>query len=402
MPHLTRAAGWLLALFFLLTGCVPAANPKSNNPPLQGQTPQQLHLPAADKDTVIAAWIPYFTVEALLSSPDEAECRRTVSGYLQQLQDIGINTVFLHVCAFGESYYPSEWYPMLPAANGHDAMQIFSEICQSRGIALHAWINPLRLQTDEYMDAQCGDSVLCGWYRDEARRAKTLAKWEGRWFLDPAAPTTGDFLTGAVTELLENYHPAGIHIDDYFYPTAQTAWDAEDFAASGAEDLAAWRRDNITALMRTLHQAIHQADPDAVFSVSPQGNLKENYETLFADVAAWAKAGDCCDLIIPQIYYGYENSSHPFADVLREWSGLPRAENVAMAVGIAAYKVGQTDPYAGSGAQEWNTETSLPARQAGEVLLTPGMDGAAFYHADALMLLSPEETAALSSVLKGR
>ncbi|MBR4201466.1 MAG: family 10 glycosylhydrolase, partial [Oscillospiraceae bacterium] len=378
-----------------------AGTAQTNRLPLRGQTPQQLHLPAPDQDTLIAAWIPYFTVESLLASPDEEACRNAVSGYIRQLRDIGINTVFLHVCAFGESYYPSEWYPMLPAANGHDAMRIFSEVCQENGVALHAWINPLRLQTDAYMESQCGDSELCRWYGDEAQRAKAMAKWDGRWYLDPAAPTTGDFLSGVVKELIETYRPAGIHIDDYFYPTAQTAWDAEDFAASGAENLAEWRRENINALMRTLYQAVHQADESAVFSVSPQGNIEENYERLFADTAAWAKAGDCCDLMIPQIYYGYQNSSHPFAEVLREWSELPRAENVSMAVGIAAYKVGQTDPYAGSGAQEWLTETGIPARQAGDVLLTSGMDGAAFYHADALMLLSPEESAALSAVLKG-
>ena len=401
MPHFTRTFGWLFALLCLLTGCTPAGSYPGNTPPLRGQTYQQLHMPEGCQERIIAAWIPYFSVETLLSSPDEAECRQNIRGYLQQLRDIGINTVFVHVAAFGESSYPSRWYPALQSANGHDAMRIFSELCRELGLSLHAWINPLRLQTDETMQKQSGDSVLAGWFRDEAQRAKTLAKWEGRWYLDPAAPTTPDFLSGVIAELIENYHPDGIHIDDYFYPTSQIAWDAEDFAASGAENLAAWRRENIDRLMRTMNQAVHQADAAAVFSVSPQGSLRENYDSLFADAAHWAETGEFCDLIIPQIYYGYENSSHPFTETLREWSSLPRAENVGMAIGLAVYKVGQPDPYAGSGAQEWVSRSGLPAQQAGDVLLTPGLSGAAFYHADALMLLSPAETSALTAVLRG-
>lgn len=403
MQHPTRLLPLFLTLCMLLFACtVPQKVPAANQPPAGGQTYRQLHLPDVQSEPMIAAWIPYFTIESLLSAPDDEICGETVTKYLCALHDRGINTVFVHVTPFGESSYPSVYYPAQPAANGHDAMQIFTDACRSLGISLHAWINPLRLQTDADMQKQKGDATLPTWYRDDSLRKNALSEWDGRWYLNPAAESTHKLLTGAITELIAAYHPDGIHIDDYFYPTTDPAFDAADFAASDANDLAAWRREQITALMKTMYEAVHSADENAVFSVSPQGNFKENYDSLYADAALWAKDGTCCDLIIPQIYYGYENESHPFAETLAEWRALPRAENVDIAAGLAVYKVGQNDPYAGRGAAEWCTQSGVLARQAADVLLSPALSGVAFYNSDALLQLGTDETAALLDVLCGR
>lgn len=402
MPRKLHFFALIFSCFFLLTACTSARTAADAPIPTGGQTVQQLDLPADESPPMIAAWIPYFIIEQLLSSPDEHACRSAVTAYLQGLRSIGINTVFVHVCAFGESSYPSLYYPPLPAANGHDSMRIFKDICDALGLSMHAWINPLRLQTAEYMDEQTGDAALVTWYNDPKLRAERLSQWDSRYFLNPAAPSTGKFLSGAVTELIANYHPDGIHIDDYFYPTTETAWDAEEFAASGAEDLAAWRRANITALMKQIQAAAHAADPDVIFSVSPQGSLRENYDRLYADIPAWASAGDCCDRIIPQLYFGYENEYCPFAETLAEWLALPRANTVSMAIGLAPYKLGQPDIYAGSGAQEWSEAKGILARQTADVLLQPSLSGVAYYHSDALLQMPAAEADALTPVLSGR
>ncbi len=415
MPKHLRSLITPILCIFTLTAC-RSAMPEAAGAPLPpgGQTPEQLHLqepeptqnpeaePVPASSYMVGTWIPYFTVEQLLSSPDERACRSAVNSYLQGLKKTGVNTVFVHVCAFGESSYPSAYYPLLPAGHYHDAMQIFTDICASLGLSLHAWINPLRLQTEEYMNAQTGDSTLAVWYRDEKMRAENLAFWEGRYFLDPAAETTVKFLRDVVTELVSKYHPAGVHIDDYFYPTAEPAFDVSDFAASGAAELAAWRRNNITRIMQTMCAAVHAADPEAVFSVSPGGNPTLNYNTLFADVGAWAAAGDCCDLIIPQLYFGYQNAGCPFAATLQGWYAMPRAENVQIAAGLAPYKIGQADVYAGGGSEEWILSGGIIARETADVLAQPEGAGVVFYHSDALLQMPEAEAAALDAVLRGQ
>lgn len=384
----------LFSLPLLLSACSaapPAPPPDARTVPVPVSAPQP--------ERIIAAWIPYFSAEALLSDPDEAICREHVGRYLQRLTAYGINTVFVHVCAFGESMYPSVYYPALPAA-GHDGMQIFTDICAEQGIALHAWINPLRLQTGEIMEQQTGDAALCEWYHSKKLRKRNLTEWDGRFYLNPAAESTRKFLTGAVTELMLNYHPAGIHIDDYFYPAAAPEFDADDFSRSGADDLAQWRRGNITAMTQAMYRAVHAADDGAVFSVSPQGNLQKNRDALYADIPAWCAAGGCCDLIIPQLYFGYRNETCPFAEMLREWTALPRADSVRMAVGLAPYKYGHPDPNAGSGRDEWCSAEKLPAVQTEDVLSDSTLCGAVYYHADALLTLPETEADALKDAVR--
>lgn len=371
----------LVVLCFLLTACTaPAPEP---HPLHGGQTVQQLHLPEAENEPLIGAWVPYFTVAELLSAPDADACRSRISAFLRELRGQGVNAVFVHVCAFGESLYPSEYYPQ-QALTVPDGLQLFSEECAAAGLSLHAWLNPLRLGTDAEMQTLTDDSRLTALYRDAGTRDASLPLWKGRRYLDPASPETAEFLRGAVTELVNRCHPAGVHIDDYFYPTADPAWDADRFAASGAAELAAWRRNNITALLKTMNAAVHSADPDCIFSVSPQGNFEENYDTLFADVVRWAAEGDCCDLLIPQIYYGYENETRPFTEVFGQWSALPRAENVQLAVGLAAYKAGKEDAYAGSGAREWIEDPEILQQQTADVLADPDLSGVVYYDAAAL------------------
>ena len=351
--------------------------------PENEQTAEQLHLTEqAAQQPFAGAWVPYFVCEELFADPDEAVCRDAVRQVLQSLKNCGIRSVFVHVCAFGEAGYPSAYYPQNPALGGHDMMQIFTDICKETGMELHAWINPLRLQTESKMRAQTGDALLCQQFHDDAGSA--FAYWDGRYYLNPVAESTGSFLTGVITELIERYHPAGIHIDDYFYPTESPAFDAAAFAASGETDLAEWRRSKITALVRQMYRAVHSADDKAVFSVSPQGDLQKNRDSLYADIPLWMRDGACADLIIPQLYFGYRNETMPFAEMLAEWRSLPRAEHVRLAAGLAAYKTGKPDENAGSGAQEWVTEPDTIVRQTEDVCGDSSFDGVVFYHVDAL------------------
>ena len=73
-----------------------------------------------------------------------------------------------------------------------------------------------------------------------------------------------------VAELLQNYAVDGIHFDDYFYPTTEESIDAAQFAASGAADLAAWRRQNVTALVKKVRDTVKTADPTLRFGISPR------------------------------------------------------------------------------------------------------------------------------------
>lgn len=74
-----------------------------------------------------------------------------------------------------------------------------------------------------------------------------------------------------VAELCHNYDLDGIHFDDYFYPTTDPAFDADDYAAAGtALSLDDWRRQNVNALMALCYRTAHQYG--VRFGVAPIGD----------------------------------------------------------------------------------------------------------------------------------
>lgn len=386
LPHLTEHLIAPILALLILTACIPqSSRGLSAGPPGRGQTLSQLHLP--EQETGFrAAWIPYFICERLLSEPDEAACRRQITDYLLALRKRGIRAVFVHICPFGEAFWPSEYYPPSAAAGGHDAAALFADACVETGMALHLWLNPLRLQTEDAMALHHDDSQLSQIFRDPQQRENCIFVYEGRCYLNPAAEETADFLSGAVTELLRHCpSAAGIHIDDYFYPSPETDADAALFAASGETDLAAWRRGRVSALVKRLCDAVHAAKADAVFSVSPQGNLSLNRDTLFADVTRWLAEPGYCDMMLPQLYFGYENEACPFKETLAEWAALPRAEGVQLAAGLAAYKTGERDDFAGSGAEEWQKDGTVLQREIADVGADAAFTGIGLYHTDAVL-----------------
>ena len=151
-------------------------------------------------------------------------------------------------------------------------------------------------------------------------------------YLNPAEPAAADYVVQGVAELLQNYAVDGIHFDDYFYPATEESIDAAQFAASGAADLAAWRRQNVTALVKKVHDTVKTADPTLRFGISPQGNPDNDLNSQYNDVTAWLAAGgeeQVVDYLCPQIYWGYgytlQSGSTRFAfeNITAEWLALP-------------------------------------------------------------------------------
>ncbi len=360
------------------------------------QKPTHLHLPQRE-EPVIATWLPYFLYPELFGGKTEAEAHKSARELLQSARSIGINTVFAHACAFGEAYYDSECYPKAAETGTLDYLQILTDECAALGLSLHAWINPLRLQTPDVMASWQTGTAIADCYHDVAKRAVNMVQVDSRYYLQPASDAVRHLLCDVAEELLTDYAIDGVHIDDYFYPTTATDFDAAFFTHSGATDLAVWRRGNINLLLQAMYQTVHSVRAEAVFSVSPCGNLQSNLQTQYADCALWCEKSGYCDWLIPQIYYGYRNQTMPFAGTLAQWLTLPRDASVEMIVGLAAYKVGAADAFAGSGSTEWQEETAVLAKQTADVLTAVESSGAALYHIGNVLQLSPVEQSALES-----
>ena len=103
-------------------------------------------------------------------------------------------------------------------------------------------------------------------------------------------------------------------------------------------------------------------NPDAIFGISPQARFDNNYNAQFADVEKWVKSGGYIDYVCPQIYFGFEHETVPYAQLLTQWGNLTQGTDVDLYIGLAAYKCGVTDSGAKSGSNEWVASSSMLKR----------------------------------------
>lgn len=387
----------LLAVF--LMGCTPGTGRITPGMgmrlELQEQTAEQLHLPVQQSGSpVVAAWLTAVSLSDMLKGATEAAYRATVHQELTWLCENGFTDVFVQVRSNGDAYYRSRVYPRAASwSQDFDPFQVFLEENQQVGLQVHAWINPYRCQTAGQM-LKIPDTYPTRMWAQE--QAEPIVQVSGRWYLNPADAHAQALICTGAQELLDGYDIAGLHIDDYFYPTTEPELDAAAFAASRSEDLTAWRTEQVNTLVAALYAQAHAAD--RIFSISPRGDPAASAQLLYADPETWCSQSGYCDWILPQLYYGFDNETCGFAEMLALWQGMVQTDGVRLIPGICTYKVGQADDWAGTGRMEWVTEQEIPARQAAAVLET-GLNGVAVYSSASTRELDAPEMEALKQQL---
>ena len=265
---------------------------------------------------------------------------------IRDLAAMGCNTLYFQVVSEMDAMYASDilpWSRQLTGVEGmspyFDPLSIAVRVAHDNGMAIHAWINPLRVSLS-----------------DSTFRARTQVKHEhpewvhdygGREYLDPGNPEVVQFLSDITREILTRYDVDGIHIDDYFYPdglredtrgwSEPGAWnDSTLFAAYGnGLSLEEWRFSNIDSVVTTLHRTTHEVRPQALFGVSPQGRVS-NTCRLYADPRRWVAQGSV-DYILPQLYWSIGRGDFAaFPKVLKEWESVMKG--LPLYIGLAAYK----------------------------------------------------------------
>ena len=237
-----QVVGSFFLIACLLTGCADSEKLESAPPNAlfckniteNVQTIQHLHLPATPENPVSTAstafpcgmWFTAMDYAEILTGKSEAEFRAAVQERFQQVQALGVQTVFLQVRAFADAYYTSTYYMpglSMSADCSFDPLQIMLTEAHQSGLSVHAWVNPLRCQTDAQMEQMPEQYPISQWYADETKRGTWLVKSGDRWWLNPAYPEVRQLIADGVSELVTQYEIDGVQIDDYFYPTTDSA-----------------------------------------------------------------------------------------------------------------------------------------------------------------------------------
>ncbi len=332
---------------------------------------------------VHGVWISYLEMSALLKGKSKSDFRKAVDKIYDNCVSIGINTVYVHARAFGDAFYESELFPAtkylsgtVGEKTGYDPYEILVDEAKKHGLSFHAWINPLRLCTAEDMLAVSSDYTIKKWYNSEYK-GKYIVNVSGTWYLNPAYSETIQLVCDGVKEIMKKYDVDGIHIDDYFYPTTEASFDYSAYTASGYSSLSSFRINNCNKLVKALYDTVHSCSSTAVFGASTQGSIENNINQLYADAESWCKGG-YIDYFAPQIYYGFDNSAQPYEKCTDTWVRMVKNTDVKLYIGLAVYKIGKEDTWAGNGKWEWcNTETML--KRQTEYARKKGCDGIVLY-----------------------
>ncbi|MBR6791440.1 MAG: family 10 glycosylhydrolase [Oscillospiraceae bacterium] len=344
-------------------------------------------LAPAKADEVRAIWIAFLDLQKILAGSSEEEFTSSAEEMFRTCRDAGLNTVIVQVRPYGDSFYPSDYFPWSDYASGrmgrgldYDPLQIMVEKAHGMGLSIEAWVNPLRAMTEAQIADVSDDYPIRRWYDSDKKRAENLFITGGRIYLNPASDEVRDLIAAGVSEIAENYDVDGIHIDDYFYPSGlDFSFDAAQYNEytedGGKLSQGDWRRSLTSKMVKQMYGAVKAADREMVFGVSPRGINSQTYELLYADVAEWVQNPGYLDYVVPQIYYGYENSSAPYSETLKEWTELVTEEDVRLMIGLSPYKTGAADQYAGKGKEEWLLHDDIIARQINEAREYENCDG---------------------------
>ena len=294
---------------------------------------------------------------------DEATLKRELDDIVNTVADNGLNSIFFQVRPTCDALYNSKIFPTSkwlvgkqgdPLPGGFDPLAYLVQKAKSRGIAVHAWINPLRVAYSKTpLVTQLSQNSPALQHPD------WVVTFDGKYYFDAGLPEVRSLIAEGVKEIVANYDVAGIVFDDYFYPTEgkKTKFnDNKSFATYGAgfASRGDWRRQNVNSLIKECYEAVKSVRKNCLFGVSPFGiwqnkkdvpngsdtNGRNAYRDLCCDALAWMKGG-YVDYISPQLYWNFSQKNARYDILCRWWNANCDATGTPLVVSHAIYRVAQ-------------------------------------------------------------
>ncbi|WP_162150750.1 glycoside hydrolase family 10 protein [Acholeplasma equifetale] len=327
-----------------------------------------------------AVWVSTVTSD-MPYRPNETSFKNHMNGVFAAVEYYKYNAIIFQVRPHNNANYKSEINPKSVYFENinfdvFDPFEWVIEEAHKRGIEVHAWLNPYRVQ----------DNQIIGSYplENPASDSSNILSYDGKKILNPGLPNVREHIFATVEEILLNYDVDAIHFDDYFYinlgangsisgtPNILSELDQATFIqygagfdTSSAASKANWRRKQVNLMVEGVHNVItnyNQSNGKNVqFGIAPTGIYKngngtvtydtngnpittgsqtsgqEHYNSyLFSDSLEWIK-NEWIDYILPQTYWSTNHSVASYYKVLSWWDKVVKYKNVNLYSGIGVY-----------------------------------------------------------------
>ena len=318
------------------------------------------------KEEMKAVFISYMELREQLKNQEVSVSKKHIREMIDNIKSLKLNTIILQVRYAGDAIYPSKLFPpsdcLTPENSSFDVLSYFLKEAHKKNMKLLAWINPYRIDTQEDLSKIGKDSIFYPFLNTD-----TLYVQNGV-YLNPAKEEVTDLIVKGVKEVL-TYPVDGILFDDYFYPSDDIDnQEYLEYQKTNKIDKKTFHLNNVSHMIKKVYKECQKKK--IPFGVSPDGNIDNNYQKNYADVKRWMKEKGYIDFIMPQIYYGFYNSTKAYAKTIKEWSSYIE-NDIDLYIALAFYKVGRVDEYAQNGSYEWLENSNIIMR---EIILSRNLE----------------------------
>lgn len=313
-----------------------------------------------------AIFVSYIELNKYIKGNDYEISKRNIRKIIKNIKRLKCNTIILQVRSASDAIYKSNIYPMsLNIVNTEyddyfDVLDYFIKESHKSNVKVIAWINPYRIRTT------CDKTTITEKNPAYKYLDTDIVYINNGIYYNPSKQETEDLIIKGVEEVL-NYDVDGILFDDYFYPDNNV--DKKDYEEYIKNNEFIEEKDYRLNIVNKMIKRVYKTckNKNIKFGISPDGNIDNNYNKNYADVKSWLKSNEYIDFIMPQIYYGFYNSTRDYIKVTKEWENLIENKDIELYIALAFYKVGMEDKYAKSGFNEWIDNDNIIMR---EILLS--------------------------------
>ena len=205
----------------------------------------------------------------------EAEVERT----LDEMKELGVNTIFLETFFHGKTIFPSEimksygFESQNRIFRGYDPLSCWVRGAHKRNMKLHIWFQSFYIgnklpQEDAYnilaVRPMWGNRTKAK--SEQSEPVAHISEHRG-YFIDPANPEVVDFLTKLILEICAKYDIDGVNLDYVRYPLSAKA-SSSNYEASN------W---GYTPYAREEFKKIYGVDPVDIKANTSMWNKWDNY-----------------------------------------------------------------------------------------------------------------------------
>lgn len=298
---------------------------------------------------------------------------------IENIASYNIRLMIFQVRPCNDAYYKSKlnpWSRFITGVEGKDpgfdVLEFVIEEAKKRNIEVHAWMNPYRvaqkslndlnMTKEEYLNTLAPNNFA------RLHPEDTVVDGQNKVILKPGSKNVINFIKETVLEIVNNYDVTGVHIDDYFYPYSKIPVELEidgykEKYPNEEKSMDEWRRENVDTMIKTIHDALKEANKKVLFGISPFGiyrthiSLDPNgwekgslhaphvcqcYSDLYSDIYKWMKEG-WIDYVVPQMYFPFERKDVNYHDLTKWWAERSKETNTLLLIGQGLYQMGAND-----------------------------------------------------------